>query len=170
MFETVLVPLDGSRRAEAILPPVTFLAKGLGSRVTLLYVLESTVETADAEIEAEALRQMESVRSPAEGYLQEMACSLRQESITVDAVVRAGKPHKVICNYATEGALALWPWPPMAVAASPGRCWVAWPPTSSTLVPALSCWCDRGASAGFGWRRGVYLSSCSPWTVPRRRR
>jgi len=107
MFETVLVPPDGSRRAEAILPPVTFLAKGLGSRVTLLHILESTVETADAKIEAEAVRQMESVRSPAEGYLQEMACSLRQEGITVDAVVMAGKPYDVICNCATDGGFGL---------------------------------------------------------------
>lgn len=40
MFEHILVPLDGSRLAEDILGPVESLATHLGSRVTLLHVLE----------------------------------------------------------------------------------------------------------------------------------
>jgi nucleotide-binding universal stress UspA family protein len=40
MFKHILVPLDGSRLAEDILPPVESFAAHFGSRVTLLHVVE----------------------------------------------------------------------------------------------------------------------------------
>jgi nucleotide-binding universal stress UspA family protein len=40
MFEHVLVPLDGSRLAEAALPPATYLAQALGASVTLVHIIE----------------------------------------------------------------------------------------------------------------------------------
>lgn len=40
MFENILVPLDGSQLAEDVLAPVVTLAARLGSRVTLIHVLE----------------------------------------------------------------------------------------------------------------------------------
>jgi len=42
MFEHMLVPLDGSPLAECVLPHTVALARALGSRVTLLRVLEPT--------------------------------------------------------------------------------------------------------------------------------
>jgi nucleotide-binding universal stress UspA family protein len=40
MFEHLLVPLDGSRLAEAALPAAATLSKTLGARVTLIHVIE----------------------------------------------------------------------------------------------------------------------------------
>lgn len=40
MFEHVLVPLDGSRLAEAALPPAAYLAQELGASVTLVHIVE----------------------------------------------------------------------------------------------------------------------------------
>jgi nucleotide-binding universal stress UspA family protein len=40
MIRSLLVPLDGARVSEAVLPMVAFLAKRAGARVTLLHVLE----------------------------------------------------------------------------------------------------------------------------------
>lgn len=40
MYERILVPLDGSKVAEAVLPSVAWLARGLGAQVTLLNVAE----------------------------------------------------------------------------------------------------------------------------------
>lgn len=40
-MKTILVPLDGSRRAEAILEPITNLAQSRQAKVVLLYVIES---------------------------------------------------------------------------------------------------------------------------------
>jgi nucleotide-binding universal stress UspA family protein len=40
MFKNLLVPLDGSRLAEAALPAAIYLAETLGAKVTLLHVIE----------------------------------------------------------------------------------------------------------------------------------
>lgn len=40
MYNKILVPLDGSKRAEAILPYVESLAKGYGTQVVLMRVIE----------------------------------------------------------------------------------------------------------------------------------
>src|SRR5512136_625394 len=40
MFQHLLVPLDGSRLAETVLPMVAFLASKAAARVTLLHVVE----------------------------------------------------------------------------------------------------------------------------------
>ena len=40
MFQHLLVPLDGSRLAEAALSPAAFLAEALGASVTLMHVIE----------------------------------------------------------------------------------------------------------------------------------
>jgi nucleotide-binding universal stress UspA family protein len=42
MFEHLLVPLDGSRLAEAVLPAVAWLAKRLGASITLLHIIEQS--------------------------------------------------------------------------------------------------------------------------------
>ena len=107
MFKSILVPLDGSRLSQAALRPVTFLARGLKSHVTLLYVLEPAVEGADAETEAEAAKQRERARPVAEAYLEDLAASLRQQKVAVDTTVLAGKPHEAIVNYADERGFTL---------------------------------------------------------------
>lgn len=40
MIRHLLVPLDGSRLAEAVLPPAAVLARGLAARLTLLHLIE----------------------------------------------------------------------------------------------------------------------------------
>ncbi len=39
-FQHLLVPLDGSRLAEAPLPAVAYLAQNLGAKVTFLHLIE----------------------------------------------------------------------------------------------------------------------------------
>lgn len=46
MFQHLLVPLDGSRLAEAVLPAARYLAQTFGARVTLLHVVERNAPTA----------------------------------------------------------------------------------------------------------------------------
>ena len=136
MFNDILVPLDGSPLSQAILGPVTFMAQGLGSRVTLLYVLEAAVESSDAEIEAEAARQQESMRPLAQGYLEEMAASLRQEGVAVETLVLAGKPHEAIVNYTGEQDFGL------VAMATHGRSGVARAVLGSVATRVLqACYC-----------------------------
>jgi nucleotide-binding universal stress UspA family protein len=77
-FTRILVPLDGSRLAEAVLPAASSVATKLGARLLLLHVLErEPPETVHGEPhlgnEQEAL-----------AYLEEHAESLRRRDIAVD--------------------------------------------------------------------------------------
>src|SRR5687768_8996105 len=49
MFEHILVPLDGSHVAEAVLPQVEALAGKFGSRVTLLRAVETAADYVGAD-------------------------------------------------------------------------------------------------------------------------
>lgn len=41
MFKHILVPLDGSRLAESVLPAVSYIARKLGAAVTLIHIVET---------------------------------------------------------------------------------------------------------------------------------
>ena len=82
-FNHILVPLDGSRRAEQILPVVAALGERLGSRITLLHVVE---RDAPAHVHGEA-----HVRSAQEAasYLGGLSDSLQKNALNVDIHVHS---------------------------------------------------------------------------------
>jgi nucleotide-binding universal stress UspA family protein len=81
MFKHLLVPLDGSHLAEAVLPAAASLAGRLGARVTLLHVLEhGAPETVHGE---RHLARSED----AQAYLDGVARRLAGQGITAERVV-----------------------------------------------------------------------------------
>jgi nucleotide-binding universal stress UspA family protein len=78
MFRHLLIPLDGSSLAEAVVPAVSFLAGKCGSRVTLLHVIESdTPGTVHGE------RHLRSF-AEAEAYLKDLAGRGLLQGVKVD--------------------------------------------------------------------------------------
>ncbi|HYA03190.1 MAG TPA: universal stress protein, partial [Syntrophobacteria bacterium] len=67
MFKHILVPLDGSRLAEVVLPAAGYLARVLGAQVTLVHIIE---QGAPASVHGE--RHLTRAEE-AEGYLEEAA-------------------------------------------------------------------------------------------------
>ena len=97
MFKSILVPLDGSPLAEAILPEVAGLTRALGAELTLLRVaLAQTfpgidpIHLADEEVR---------VLQEAEAYLAAVAERFAQESVNVKTVVRYGLPAEEIVDH-----------------------------------------------------------------------
>jgi nucleotide-binding universal stress UspA family protein len=88
-FDTMLVALNGSH-SEEVLGPVTFLAKRLASRVSLVHVLEEAEEDAKAE-----------------RYLDRVARALRQEGLAVNTVLLAGEAGGAIMEFARGGSYGL---------------------------------------------------------------
>jgi nucleotide-binding universal stress UspA family protein len=78
MFKHLLVPLDGSRLAEAALPAAAYLAESLGARVTLVHAIE---QRAPQEVHGE-----HHLADPdeAEAYLQEVAGRAFPAGVPVD--------------------------------------------------------------------------------------
>ncbi|HLY73962.1 MAG TPA: universal stress protein [Planctomycetota bacterium] len=95
MIERILVPLDGSMNAEAILPQVRRLLYRNDSEVLLVYaVVPPTSEN--------ALLGAEPALTPAREYLVSKKESLEKAGVRVRAIVRIGSPVGVILDVVEE--------------------------------------------------------------------
>ena len=106
--DRTLVPLDGSKLAEQVLPTIIPIAKALGCELTLFRVpvaysagpltgrwylpQNSSYETADQDAQA---------------YLERMASSIREQGVTVSTVTRLGPVAKAIIDYAEDNDIDL---------------------------------------------------------------
>jgi nucleotide-binding universal stress UspA family protein len=106
MYSTILVPLDGSKRAEAILSHAAELAGKLGARIILLTCIEQKIAyTGDLEISAVVQKENDLPQriKTAESYLQGVRAKLEQESgIRVSTKIMQGPPVEAIIAVAGE--------------------------------------------------------------------
>ena len=103
MYDTILVPLDGSRRAEAILPHVEGLAKTAGSKVVLLTSMEHRIF-----VDAEGIRSeideagLEARTKEAESYLSALVDQFHQKDIQTEFKIVPGSAIEVILKTAED--------------------------------------------------------------------
>jgi nucleotide-binding universal stress UspA family protein len=92
MYKTILVPLDGSPRAESILPHVEQLAARFESEVVLMHVFEpdfSLVDTYGHPPEFyTALR--ENLENESKSYLDRVEKSLSKKGLHVRSLIKGG--------------------------------------------------------------------------------
>jgi nucleotide-binding universal stress UspA family protein len=87
MYNTILVPLDGSRRAETILSHVLDVAGRYRAKVVLLAVIEPpTTIVAPDSVHIPSQEMIEEHQREVEGYLAEKQAQFREKGI--DTVVR----------------------------------------------------------------------------------
>jgi len=97
MFKKILVPLDGSKLAEGILPRMEWLAKIHDGEVTLLRVaLAHTFPGTDP-----VQHQVNVVRE-AEEYLAKVEANLKSVGVKVNSVVRYGHDAQEIIEHAKD--------------------------------------------------------------------
>lgn len=102
MYQRVLVPLDGSRVAEAILPFIEQIAGPLDMEVLLVRVVPLT-STDVAAMAKEAQRGEPILKElDAQGYLEPLVASLKAKAVRAGARVRIGDPATEIVAAAKE--------------------------------------------------------------------
>ena len=107
MYKTILVPLDGSKRAEAILPHVEELARLYEAKVVFLQVIEPTYPImGPQEVYVELYEQSRERRiEKAESYLAALKEGFREKGIETRVRVGEGPVVEEILNAAErEGA------------------------------------------------------------------
>jgi len=102
MFKRMLVPLDGSSLAEAVLPQVQDLVKALGAEVFVLRVAAAHVFPGVDPTEKEV-----DVVQKAEAYVTEVADRLRTAGILVHSSVRYGEAAEEILGHIRDNAIDL---------------------------------------------------------------
>jgi len=86
MYETVLVPLDGSERAEAILPHVEALAQSFQSRVIFLQVVEPPRIAGYEGFDPQAYQQeLEYLDKQARSYLKKVTRRCDEKGLTCES-------------------------------------------------------------------------------------
>jgi len=116
IFDKIVVPLDGSKLAEAALPYAEELAAKMGSEIILLSVLPSGEAQEYQKHQTYAARVTEVTKRHAEKYLENHADEGHAEKypgksagreVVVGAVTRKGDPAAGILDYVGNGSLKL---------------------------------------------------------------
>ena len=102
MFKRILVPLDGSSLAEAILPQVQDLAKALGAELFLVRAAVAHVFPGVDPTEGEV-----DVVRKAEAYVTEVAGRLHDAGIPIHTAVRYGEAAEEILRHIKDNAVDL---------------------------------------------------------------
>ncbi|MBU4261091.1 MAG: universal stress protein [Proteobacteria bacterium] len=106
MYGTILVPLDGSERAEVILSHVIELAKKFSAKVILLEAVEQKlIYTGDLEISGTAAKaddELAKQTKNAESYIAGVKGKLEQQNIQVTTRIMQGPPVEAIIAMAKQ--------------------------------------------------------------------
>lgn len=102
MFKKILVPLDGSKLAEKILPQVERLVEFCQAEIYLLQVVVSYKVDPKEEKEERA-----KLTETAQDYLDKVAARFQKKNIPAEAVVAYGKDAVQICDYAKKNKFDL---------------------------------------------------------------
>jgi nucleotide-binding universal stress UspA family protein len=102
MYQVILVPLDGSRRAEAILVHVEELARASAARVVLVSVVEPSTPVTAAQGTLLDLQAMEREAAEMEQYLAGKVGEFRAKGIDAKGVVEYGPVVEAIINVAAR--------------------------------------------------------------------
>jgi len=127
MFQRILVPLDGSPRAERAIPVAARIARAFGGSVIVLSVVEPPVSTGKFSVpEAYPKAGTEEEQAEASAYLQTIARSDQLDGIMIEVQTLVGPVAPTIL----AAAQALQPRSSCCVAtaiqASSAGCWAVW--------------------------------------------
>ncbi len=107
MYKKILVPLDGSELAEKVLPHAAALAKGTGAEVTLATVVQFTLGSVGAKLEAipeAATERKAALKAEAVIYLEKVQRDLKNQGVPAYVVVLEGDiAHEIIMVAEREG-------------------------------------------------------------------
>ena len=90
MYQTILAPLDGSKRAEAILPHLEELATRNKAKVIFMQVVEPVLIAAGAEFAFQTQDEYDALEKQAEEYLDGIKGEFREKGIEARTIVTHG--------------------------------------------------------------------------------
>lgn len=103
MYQRILMPLDGSKQAEQVIPYALQFKSAMGCRLEFLQVIENPIaDNQRPEYQAYLENALSTMQTMAEGYLEELAGAIREQGVAVSWKVQKGDPASVITQRAEE--------------------------------------------------------------------
>jgi len=100
MYTKILVPLDGSARAERILTHVEPMARSFGSKVILMQVVEPIVTVSSADVFVPATDSFSAKLEQAQVYLNDLKSRLQEKGVDAESRVVGSTIVDAICEAA----------------------------------------------------------------------
>lgn len=111
MYKRILVPLDGSKLAECVLPHVQSIAKGCGVlEAVFLQVVEPFISASrfGVYLDQETIDRVNADnKAAAESYLSELVKRTRYDGVSIKTEVTTGQPAESIADYAVRNPVDL---------------------------------------------------------------
>jgi nucleotide-binding universal stress UspA family protein len=105
MFNTILVPLDGSQLAECVLPHIVAIARSFDAEITLLRMLEKNQASAPAQLFDLLYWQINKTKAAA--YLEKTKARLQESGLRARTIVLEGLVAEGITEYAQNQGMKL---------------------------------------------------------------
>jgi nucleotide-binding universal stress UspA family protein len=102
MYKKILVPLDGSALAEAVLPHAQALAKSEGAEIVLLRVAVTPDESLFSRNPALATNIVKEMEEETDAYMKAEVTKLKDEGVKVSGITRDGLVPDTILTVAEE--------------------------------------------------------------------
>ena len=109
MYKFIIVPLDGSKRAEKILPHVEELARCMGSMIIIMQVIESHISFSGLEVnqQAAAFEAYKNELRTAEEYVTEVQAKFHAKGLHCQARVEYGSVVSTIIRVSQQANVDL---------------------------------------------------------------
>jgi nucleotide-binding universal stress UspA family protein len=105
MFDSILVPLDGSLLAEGVLPHAIALARAFGARLTLVRVLDKNQACESPQLFD--LLNWQIYKTEAKLYLEKVSSRLRKTGLQIEETVLEGLVAETISEYSQSHSMKL---------------------------------------------------------------
>ena len=105
MFDSILVPLDGSLLAECVLPHAIAIAQAFDAKITLLRVLDKRQAAESAQLFD--LLNWQIAKTDAKLYLEKIATRLKESEVQTREVVLEGLVAESICEFSQSQGMKL---------------------------------------------------------------
>ncbi|MFH0729990.1 MAG: universal stress protein [Pseudomonadota bacterium] len=104
MYKVILVPLDGSKRSESVLPHVESLARSYGAKIVLLTVNEHSfgIGMEGGLIESVVQQQSEETEKWSKSYLEGLTRDFHTKDLKCEYRVEYGRPVETILYIAND--------------------------------------------------------------------
>jgi nucleotide-binding universal stress UspA family protein len=104
MYNRILVPLDGSKLAECVLPHVELIAKGCGAKEIVFFRVWEPLQVWSGKNtfknEADIQQWNDSQKAEAEDYLMTLVENTCYDGIKITSDTMSGRPAQTITEYA----------------------------------------------------------------------
>jgi nucleotide-binding universal stress UspA family protein len=108
VYRRMLVTVDGTRRSEAVIAPAIELARHTGCSIKLLTVVipeehhQGALWSEEGSLKVGAARGVDSQVAGGDAYVSHLARIMREQRVSVEPVVRKGRPGPEIINAISE--------------------------------------------------------------------